>query len=64
MALRPNHYDQVPFPSTLADLLADRDVDVGYHYLLIAHRNQALRYGEMLDQTKALRARVEAELAR
>lgn len=61
---RPNQYERVPFPSTLADMLRDRNVYTGYQLLLTAHRNQANRYEEMLEQTRALRTKVEAELAR
>lgn len=61
---RPNQYERVPIPGTLADMLRDRNVYTGYRLLLTAHRNQANRYEEMLEQTRALRTKVEAELAR
>jgi len=61
---RPNQYERVPFPSILADMLRDRNVYTGFQLLLTAHRNQAHRYEEMLEQTRALRTKVEAELAR
>ena len=38
--------------------LRDRLVYDGYNSLLVAHRNQSLRYGEMLEQTRALRVQV------
>lgn len=59
---RPNVVERVPFPTTLAAMLNDRTVYDGYNALLIAHRNQAWRYGEMLEETRALRERVDAAI--
>jgi len=59
---RPNVVERVPFPTTLAAMLNDRSVYNGYNALLIAHRNQAWRYGEMLEETRALRERVDAAI--
>jgi hypothetical protein len=57
---RPNHVERVPFPAVLDDLLRDRVIYDGYTFLLIAHRNQGSRYGEMLSETQALRIQIEA----
>jgi hypothetical protein len=63
MLPRPNAFERVPFPTTLAEMLQDHDVYVGYNFLLIAHRNQASGYEDMLVRTKALRSKVDAALA-
>jgi hypothetical protein len=57
---RPNRIERVPFPGTLQDMLRDRLVYDGYNFLLMAHRNQAGRYGDMLAETQALRTQIEA----
>ena len=59
---RPDHPERVPFPATLAGMLRDRKVYDGYSSLLVAHRNQAECYAEMLEQSRALRMRVEAAI--
>jgi hypothetical protein len=56
---RPNHVERVPFPAVLDDMLRDRVVYDGYTFLLIAHRNQGARYGEMLTRTQALRTQIQ-----
>lgn len=62
MRPRPNNPERVPFPTTLAGMLRDRRVYDGYNSLLVAHRNQASCYQDMLEQSKALRASVEAAI--
>lgn len=57
---RPNRVERVPFPGTLQDMTRDRVIYDGYNFLLMAHRNQSGRYGDMLAETQALRARIEA----
>lgn len=59
---RPDQYDRIPFPSELADQLASREVYGGYSNLLTAHRNQAEQYREMLEETRALRKKVDARI--
>ena len=61
---RPNPFDRVPFPNEPADQLASREVYVGYSNLLTAHRNHAVQYEEMLQETRALRKNVEARIRR
>lgn len=61
---RPAAYTRVPFPTSLSAMLRDRSVYDGYNLLLIAHRNQADRYNDMLLQTRALKALVDAQIAR
>lgn len=60
----PNTIERDPYPSELADMLRDRVVFDGYNLLLVAHRNQTLRYDEMLAQTRTLRKHVEAAIER
>lgn len=55
---RPNDADRVPFPADLRTLLRDRNVYDGYSLLLVAHRNQADEYQEMLEETRKLRVAV------
>lgn len=64
MLPRPNQIERTPFPATLAGMLRDRTVYDGYNSLLVAHRNQAGRYQEMLEQTRTLHAGVDAAIAR
>ncbi len=52
----------MPFPTSLAGMLRDRGVYDGYNSLLVAHRNQAWRYGDMLTQTRSLRAQVDEQI--
>ena len=59
---RPNQYDRIPFPNEPADQLASREVYVGYSNLLTAHRNHAEQYREMLQETRALRKKVDAHI--
>lgn len=59
---RPNTVERVPFPTTVASMLRDRTVYDGYTSLLVAHRNQSYHYRDMLEQSKALRASVEAAI--
>jgi hypothetical protein len=54
----PLEYDRVPFPVDLPAILRDRQVYVGDGELLVAHRNIAARYVEMLDEARALRVRI------
>jgi hypothetical protein len=61
---RPNAFQRVPFPATMAGMLRDRDVYDGYNSLLVVHRNQSARYDEMRTQTVALRAQVEQAIER
>jgi hypothetical protein len=56
LRLRPNQVVRVPFPSVLDEMLSDRTVYDGYSFLLLAHRNQTLRYADMLAETQALRS--------
>src|SRR5690606_22640406 len=51
MLPRPYDFDRVPFPTDLPDMLQNHDVYVGYNFLLIAHRNQAGGYEDMLERT-------------
>jgi len=60
---RPNVVERVPFPATLREFLDNRAVYDGYLKLLVAHRNQSARYAEMLEETRALRERVDAAVA-
>jgi type II secretory pathway pseudopilin PulG len=59
---RPEQIERVPFPTTLPEMLRDRRVYDGYNSLLVAHRNQSDCYRDMLEQSKALRASVEAAI--
>ncbi|HYM86984.1 MAG TPA: DUF6090 family protein [Pseudoxanthomonas sp.] len=59
---RPNDVERIPFPATLAGMLRDRRVYDGYNSLLVAHRNQSDCYKDMLEQSRALRASVEAAM--
>lgn len=61
---RPDQYEREPFAATPADLLASHEVYTGYNFLLTAHRNQAEQYEEILQATRALRKKVEAEIKR
>ena len=59
---RPDQPERVPFPATLAGMLRDRRVYDGYNFLLVAHRNQAACYEDMLEQSRTLRADVEVAI--
>ena len=59
---RPERIERIPFPTTLAGMLRDRRVYDGYNSLLVAHRNQADRYRFMLEESRALRTKVEAAI--
>lgn len=59
---RPFVVERVPFPSPLAAMLRDRTVYDGYNQLLVAHRNSSVLYEQLLEETGALKAQVDAEI--
>lgn len=59
--VRPSDSNFIPFPTTL-EVQRDRSTYDGYHLLLVTHRNQRLRYQEMLERTRELRKRIQAVL--
>ncbi len=60
--IRPNVIERIPFPSSVEEVLRERSVYDGYIFLLTSHRNQSFRYGDMLEETRSLRAMVDAAL--
>lgn len=56
---RPNVIEKVPFETNLQELFNDRKVFTAYTSLLIAHRNSANKYNEMLKITNELLDKLE-----
>jgi hypothetical protein len=61
---RPTKVERVPFPTSLSDVLRDRNVFDAYNQLLVAHRNPWRIYNNLLEETQALKAQVDAEIHR
>lgn len=64
VAARPEKVERVPFPTSLADIVRDRTVYQAYTQLLIAHRNPSARYAELLEESRTLKAQVDAAIKR
>jgi hypothetical protein len=64
VAARPTKVERVPFPTSLDDVLRDRNVFDAYNQLLVAHRNPWRIYNNLLEETQALKAQVDAEIHR
>jgi hypothetical protein len=63
LAVRPDATSPAPFPVDLQAVLKDQDIYRGYQLLLVGHRGQAHRYGDMLDETRALQKQVDTALS-